>query len=449
HHRHRRRGARLLPSALDAVLAAAVARRAVHPREDEVARRRPLQPAEELQHVEDVVHAGEEVLAGSGVEGQVRQGDVLEEPDRPRVQRRPVQPDQGAARADPQQAVRLVRDADARHHQAAVGHAGEAGSFGDQAAAPHAEEEPGDDRLGLEPDEELLLRQEDQVPARLRAEPGSVRVDHDDERDHDGLGRALVELQELTERLRRECPWDREQTARTIVPHTVEEAYEVADAALAGDDPKLLDELGDLLFQCVFLALLLRERDRGDLEQVITRVHDKRVQRHPHVFGDEALRTAGSVRSRWEELKREQEGREGIFHDVPENLPALLYARKLQRRATSVGFEYPDLAGAVADLDDELRELREELPATEPVPEREPPPRVAAELGDVLFALVNVARRLNVDPELELRAAAKRFRMRVERADDLAAGDGSDWKTLPLSEQDAYYDRAKEEEAGT
>jgi nucleoside triphosphate diphosphatase len=263
------------------------------------------------------------------------------------------------------------------------------------------------------------------------------------------LADALVELQQLTERLRRECPWDREQTERTIVPHTVEEAYEVADAALAGDDTKLLDELGDLLFQCVFLALLLQERDRGDLEQVITRVHDKLVQRHPHVFGDESLRTAGGVRSRWEELKREQEGREGIFHDVPENLPALLYARKLQRRATSVGFEYPDLAGAVADLEDELRELREELPETEPVPEQEPPRRVAAELGDVLFAIVNVARRLNVDPELELRAAAKRFRSRVELADDLATADGSDWKTLPLDEQDAYYDRAKQKEMGT
>jgi MazG family protein len=257
------------------------------------------------------------------------------------------------------------------------------------------------------------------------------------------LADALVELQQLTERLRRECPWDRVQTERTIVPHTVEEAYEVADAALAGEDAKLLDELGDLLFQCVFLALLLQERGRGDLEQVITRVHAKLVQRHPHVFGDEAARTAAGVRTRWEELKREQEGREGIFHDVPENLPALLYARKLQRRATSVGFEYPDLAGAVADLEDELRELRDELPAGEPAGEREPDPRVAAELGDVLFALVNVARRLNVDPELELRAASKRFRSRVEQADRLAAAEGTDWKALPLDEQDAYYDRAK------
>jgi MazG family protein len=261
------------------------------------------------------------------------------------------------------------------------------------------------------------------------------------------LAGALDELQELTERLRRECPWDREQTARTIVPHTVEEAYEVADAATAGDDAKLLDELGDLLFQCVFLALLLQERDHGDLEQVIRQVHAKLVQRHPHVFGDEPIETAGAVRSRWEQLKVEQEGRAGIFHDVPESLPALLYARKLQRRATSVGFEYPDLAGALADLEDELRELRAELPADEPPAEREPSPRVAAELGDVLFSLVNVARRVNVDPELELRAAAKRFRARVELAEQIAAADGSDWKALPLDEQDDYYDKAKLKEA--
>ncbi|HUK98580.1 MAG TPA: nucleoside triphosphate pyrophosphohydrolase [Gaiellaceae bacterium] len=261
------------------------------------------------------------------------------------------------------------------------------------------------------------------------------------------LAGALVELQELTERLRRECPWDREQTARTIVPHTVEEAYEVADAAMADDDAKLLGELGDLLFQCVFLSLLLQERGHGDLEQVIREVHAKLVQRHPHVFGDEALLTAGGVRSRWEELKVEQEGRAGIFHDVPESLPALLYARKVQRRAMSVGFEYPDLDGALADLDDELRELRAELPDADPPAEREPSPRVAAELGDVLFALVNVARRVNVDPELELRAASKRFRSRVELAERIAAVDGSDWKSLPLDEQDGYYDKAKLKEA--
>jgi MazG family protein len=258
------------------------------------------------------------------------------------------------------------------------------------------------------------------------------------------LADALVELQELTERLRRECPWDREQTARTIVPHTVEEAYEVADAAIAGDDAKLLDEIGDLLFQAFFLSLLLQERGKGDLESAARGIHAKLVARHPHVFGDEAAKSAARVKDRWEELKREQEGREGIFHDVPEGLPGLLYARKTQQRAKSAGFEYPDLAGALADFDDELRELRAELPAADPPAETEPEARVASELGDVLFAAVNVARRLNVDPELELRAATKRFRRRVETAETLAAADGKNWAGLPLDEQDAYYDKAKE-----
>jgi MazG family protein len=241
---------------------------------------------------------------------------------------------------------------------------------------------------------------------------------------------ALLELQRLTERLRRDCPWDREQTARTIVPHTVEEAYEVADAALGGDDEKLLDELGDLLFQVYFLALLLEERGAGDLAQVARGVQAKLVRRHPHVFGDVEARTAERVRSNWERIKREQEGREGIFHDVAEGLPGLLYARKIQQRAKAVGFEYPDLAGALADLADELRELQEEPSGDE--------------LGDVLFAAVNVARRLAVDPELEVRRAAQRFRRRVEFAEKLAAASGENWSELPLEEQDAYFDQAKE-----
>jgi nucleoside triphosphate diphosphatase len=259
------------------------------------------------------------------------------------------------------------------------------------------------------------------------------------------LADALVELQQLTERLRRECPWDREQTARTIVPHTVEEAYEVADAAIAGDDAKLLDEAGDLLFQVYFLALLLQERGKGDLEGVARGISAKLVARHPHVFGDDVAQSAARVKDRWEELKREQEGREGIFHDVPEGLPGLLYARKTQQRAKSAGFEYPDLAGALADFEDELRELRAELPEADPPGETEPDARVASELGDVLFAAVNVARRLNVDPELELRAATKRFRARVERAAELASVDDKNWTELPLDEQDAYYDQAKEQ----
>jgi MazG family protein len=261
------------------------------------------------------------------------------------------------------------------------------------------------------------------------------------------LAGALVELQELTERLRRDCPWDREQTARTIVPHTVEEAYEVADAALAEDPAKLHDELGDLLFQTYFLSLLLEEQGHGSLETVARRVHDKLVARHPHVFGEAVADTPGRVKARWEELKREQEGREGIFHDVPETLPALLHARKVQRRAASVGFEYPDLAATLADFEDELEELKAELAGRpDPAPETEPDPRQAAELGDLLFACVNVARRLNADPELELRRATERFVARVETADGLARAEGRSFAKLPLDEQDRYFDLAKERE---
>jgi MazG family protein len=230
------------------------------------------------------------------------------------------------------------------------------------------------------------------------------------------------------------------------VPHTVEEAYEVADAALGEDGSKLEDELGDLLFQTYFLALLLEEQGGGDLASVARRIHDKLVARHPHVFGEVEARTAGRVRENWERIKADQEGREGIFHHVPETLPALLYARKVQRRAAAIDFEYPDTAGALGDLDDELRELKEALAEVgQPAPESEPDPRVFEELGDVLFAAVNVARRLNVDPELSLRATAKRFAERVERAEELAAADGRAFGELSLDEKDRYFDAAKEE----
>ncbi len=253
------------------------------------------------------------------------------------------------------------------------------------------------------------------------------------------LDGALLDLQRLTERLRRECPWDREQTPRTIVAHTIEEAYEVADAALAGDPEKLLDELGDLLFQVYFLALLLSEQGLGGLEDVASAVHAKLIRRHPHVFGDAQASSAGAVRSRWERIKREQEGREGVFHDLPEALPALLRASKVQRRAASVGFEYPNVDGALADLEDELAELRAELAGGGAE-------RRAEELGDLLFACVNVARRVDADPELELRRATGRFVTRVEEAARLAERAGDDWATLPLAEQDRYFDLAKETE---
>jgi len=258
------------------------------------------------------------------------------------------------------------------------------------------------------------------------------------------LSNALLELQELTERLRRDCPWDREQTAKTIVPHTLEEAYEVADAALADDDEKLLDELGDLLFQVYFLALLLDERGAGDLEAVARAIHAKLVARHPHVFGDVEANTPARVRENWERLKVEQEQREGVFHHVPESLPALLHARKVQRRAAAAGFDWPDLEGPLAKVTEEIEELRSELErAGAPAPETEPDPAVAAEVGDVLFTVVNLARRVNVDPELALRRTTQRFVGRIEEARRLAAERGEEWTALDLDAQDRYYEQAK------
>jgi MazG family protein len=262
------------------------------------------------------------------------------------------------------------------------------------------------------------------------------------------LAEALLDLQELTRRLRRDCPWDREQTARTIVPHTVEEAYEVADAAIADDDSELHGELGDLLFQVYFLALLLEEQGRGDLESVARNVHEKLVRRHPHVFGEAAADTAGRVRERWEAIKTEQEGREGIFHEIPESLPALLQARKVQRRAAAVGYDWPNLDGPLAKLREELGELSAAVEqAGAPPPETEPDAAVFHEVGDLLFTVVNVARRLNVDPELALRATNRRFVERVERAAELAGEAGEDWRALDLDSQDRWYERAKRESA--
>jgi MazG family protein len=213
---------------------------------------------------------------------------------------------------------------------------------------------------------------------------------------------ALTRLDEITRRLRVECPWDREQDERSIVPHTVEEAYELADAANTGDDAKLLDELGDVLFQVHFLSLLMEERGAGDLAAVADHCREKLIRRHPHVFGDAEAETAGEVLRNWDAIKRGEEGREpGLFSHVPENLPAPLYARKVQRRAASAG---------VFDL--EVDEAMEELAGCVEALAHAPEDRDAREgmLGAVLFATVHVARKMRVDPELALRAAAHRFR---------------------------------------
>ncbi len=254
------------------------------------------------------------------------------------------------------------------------------------------------------------------------------------------IQQALERLDAITRRLRRECPWDREQDERTIVPHTVEEAYELADAAQRRNDAKLLDELGDVLFQVHFLALLLEERGSGNLAEVAEHCTEKLIRRHPHVFGEAEAQTAGEVLRNWDKIKQDEPGRErGLFAEVPENLPSPLYARKLQRRAASSGFDFPGAEGPIQSTRDELAEL--EAAST--------PDERFHELGDVLFAAVNAARKLRVDPELALRAAADRFRFRVEAGSELAASEGRNWNDLASDEQLVYYARARLIEGGS
>jgi XTP/dITP diphosphohydrolase/tetrapyrrole methylase family protein/MazG family protein/ATP diphosphatase len=245
-------------------------------------------------------------------------------------------------------------------------------------------------------------------------------------------GDAVARLDELTRKLRRECPWDREQDERSIVPHTVGEAYELAAAAHSGDDNKMVDELGDVLFQVHFLSLLLEERGTGSLAQVAEHVHAKLVNRHPHIFGEVQADSAGQVLQNWDQIKKGEAGREpGIFGDVPENLPGPLYALKTQRRAASTGFDFDHVPydGVTGELEElEAAKTREET---------------FHEVGDVLFAAINVARKLKVDPELALRAAADRFQERVEGAEEIAQRDGHAWEALDTEAQLGYYVRAR------
>ncbi len=194
------------------------------------------------------------------------------------------------------------------------------------------------------------------------------------------LSVALERLDEITRRLRRECPWDREQDERSIVPHTVEEAYELADAAYSGDDAKLLDELGDVLFQVYFLALLMEERGQGSLAEVAEHCRQKLIRRHPHVFGDRAADTAGDVVRNWSQIKRDDERGGEIFGDIPETLPSTLYAKKVLKRAADAGREF----------------------------------RPGAAPGERLLGAVQEALAAGDDPELALRRAADRYRREVE-----------------------------------
>ncbi|MHB0980438.1 MAG: nucleoside triphosphate pyrophosphohydrolase [Thermoleophilia bacterium] len=268
----------------------------------------------------------------------------------------------------------------------------------------------------------------------------------------------LAALYDLTAVLRRECPWDRAQTQQDIVGYTLEETYELIDAVralpaaspgeAAANDPGSISsahhgvrgELGDLLFQVYFLARVAEDEGWYHLGDVAAGIREKLVRRHPHIFGEAEAETPDDVRRTWDDIKRHTEGREGIFHEVPSALSATLYAQKVQQRAATVGFDWREAADVFDKIREETKELEEALSVS--------PEALRAEVGDLLFAVVNLARKLKIDPELELRASSHRFQERVEGAAALAVAEGARFEDMDLETQETYYQRAKKNMEG-
>jgi len=241
----------------------------------------------------------------------------------------------------------------------------------------------------------------------------------------------------------RGCPWDVQQSFETIAPYTIEESYEVADAIERKDMGALRDELGDLLFQVVFHAQMAKEQGAFDFDAVATAICDKMERRHPHVFGDATIETAEAQTIAWEEQKRRERAAKhaSILADVPVGLPALTRANKLGKRAAQVGFEWPDVTGALDKVGEELRELRHEIAAGQ-----HDRAAIADELGDVLFCVVNVCRYLKVDPEEALRATNGKFERRFGYVEKRLKEQGRSPDQATLEEMDRLWDEVKAQE---
>ncbi len=236
------------------------------------------------------------------------------------------------------------------------------------------------------------------------------------------------------------CPWDLQQSFATIAPYTIEEAYEVADAIARQDFAALPDELGDLLFQVVYHARMAQEAGRFAFADVARAIADKMIRRHPHVFGDAAARDVAEQSAAWEMMKsaeRQARHETGTLAGVPTALPALTRAAKLTARAARVGFDWPDAEAVLAKLDEEVAELRAELP--EAAPER-----LADELGDLLFVLANLARKLDLDPEECLRQANLKFARRFSRMEQTAESAGKMLSDMSLEDMEASWQKVKQ-----
>ncbi|RDZ26927.1 nucleoside triphosphate pyrophosphohydrolase [Lysobacter silvisoli] len=248
------------------------------------------------------------------------------------------------------------------------------------------------------------------------------------------------------------CPWDLEQTFATIAPYTVEEAYEVADAIDRNDLPALKDELGDLLLQVVFHARMAQEQGAFAFDDVVDAISDKMVRRHPHVFAGASVEDAEAQTVAWEEQKRREREAAGeadtsALAGVARGLPEWQRAVKLQKRAASVGFDWPSVTPVIAKLHEEIDEVRAEFDAVAAAPDDAAArDRLEDEIGDLLFVAANLARHGQVDVGAALRRANLKFERRFRAMERLATQDGTPLKTLSLDEQDAYWGRAKREE---
>ena len=231
------------------------------------------------------------------------------------------------------------------------------------------------------------------------------------------------------------CPWDREQDFRSIAPYTIEEAYEVADAIDRGDFTALRDELGDLLLQVGFHAQMASERGMFAFDDVAAAICDKLIRRHPHVFAAERIDSAAEQRAAWERLKAGERGTQQVLAGVALALPGLVRATKLGRRAASVGFDWPDAAGAMAKVREELAEVEAASVSS--------PGSVGEEIGDLLLAVASLARHLDVDPEEELRRANAKFERRFSHVERRVTAAGGTWQGRSPDELDAYWRESK------
>lgn len=255
----------------------------------------------------------------------------------------------------------------------------------------------------------------------------------------DTHGRGFLKLVRIMEVLRAPdgCPWDREQTHMTLRSHLVEEAYEAVAAIEAGDDAELCDELGDVLLQVVFHAQIAAEEGRFDIDDVAAAIVEKLERRHPHIFGDAIAETSADVITRWDAIKRTEKPDTGLLDGIAPTLPALTYAEKISRRAVGVGFEWETVEDVWVKVHEEIAELQ----ATEARS-----PEAEDELGDLLFTVVNVGRKMGIDPEQALRGTCAKFIRRFTEMERFAAEDGRDIADLDTGEQEALWRRAKEGE---